>query len=185
MRFFSGATTYLWFKIALTLLVAAMIATGGRYRVAAIFAVLGFLLANGLTDVAKFAWPSMRPCQVLSTADLHGIGCSDNPGTASAHAANMAAVAFSFTYFLGRIGWIWIAVALSTGLSRIYVAAHYPSQVLFGWALGVLASFALIWTYRIYRTNAEAGEISEETPEGQGPFDCEGGDPGRMTSRSS
>lgn len=152
MRFFSEATNYLGFKIFLALLVAVMIAAGGRYRLAAIFGVLGFLLANTLTDLAKFEWPAPRPCQVLTLADLHGIGCSDNPGTASAHAANMAAVAFAFTYFLGRLGIVWIGVALITGLSRIYVAAHYPSQVLVGWCLGALAAFVLVWTYRTYRT---------------------------------
>jgi membrane-associated phospholipid phosphatase len=36
----------------------------------------------------------------------------------------------------------WVVMV---GWSRIYMAAHFPSQVLFGWVLGALLSVAIVW----------------------------------------
>lgn len=147
MRFFSEATNYLWVKIALAALIGLCLALGGNARKAGLFAVVSFLLANAMTDGIKDLLPAMRPCQELALT-VHDIGCSDNPGTASAHGANMAAAAFAFTYFLGlRWGAPWIAAALITGISRIYVGAHYPWQVAIGWACGVFAALVAIKTW--------------------------------------
>jgi undecaprenyl-diphosphatase len=43
-----------------------------------------------------------------------------------------------------RIGLIIVALVLLIGLGRVYMGAHYPSDVLAGWALGgVWASLCL------------------------------------------
>jgi membrane-associated phospholipid phosphatase len=158
MAFFTEATNYLVVKVLLAAFVLGMILLGGKWRAAAIFALLGFLLANAITDVLKHLWPVLRPCQEISYV-WRGIGCSNNPGTASAHSANMAATAFAFTYFTRAWGIPWIAVAILTGISRVYVGAHYPSQVLLGWLAGVVAAFILIKTWEAYRKlgSREAG----------------------------
>ena len=38
---------------------------------------------------------------------------------------------------------LWVAVAVLVGLDRIFLGAHYPSDVLAGWLLGALAAFGL------------------------------------------
>jgi undecaprenyl-diphosphatase len=67
----------------------------------------------------------------------------DSSGTSSAHSANMAAIATVMALETGRWGIPWIAVALLTGISRIYTGVHYPSQVLLGWTVGVLSGIIL------------------------------------------
>jgi diacylglycerol kinase family enzyme len=37
---------------------------------------------------------------------------------------------------------VWVAVAVVVGLDRIFLGAHYPSDVLGGWLLGALVAFA-------------------------------------------
>ena len=37
---------------------------------------------------------------------------------------------------------LWVVMV---GLSRIYMAAHFPSQVLFGWVLGAVLSAVILW----------------------------------------
>ncbi|AIE87037.1 phosphatase PAP2 family protein [Fimbriimonas ginsengisoli] len=140
MRFFSEATSLLWVKLVLGALVIALIAKPGRTRRAGAQALLGFLIANGFTDLFKHGLPMHRPFQEIAGTDmvLRG-GWSASAGTASAHSANMAVVAFVFVYHLGWWGFPWVLVALITGLSRVYNGVHYPYQVLLGWTCGVVA----------------------------------------------
>ena len=138
IRFFSEAMNFGWVKALLGLLVVWLIWQGGPGRVAAFSALLGFLIANGVTDLFKTLLPEHRPFQELAAVHLRA-GWSPSFGTASAHSANMAAVAFAFTAHLRRWGAFWIPVALLTGISRVYVGVHYPHQVLLGWACGIAA----------------------------------------------
>ncbi|MEZ0327610.1 MAG: phosphatase PAP2 family protein [Fimbriimonas sp.] len=152
MRFFSEATNFLWVKIALLLMLVGMIALGKKSRRAAVQALIAFPLANELTDVFKAQIPRHRPFQEIADM-IHRSGWADSMGTASAHSANMAAVAYVFTYHLGwRWGAPWIVTALLTGLSRIYNGDHYPYQVLLGWSCGAGVAFVVTWTWDFIRT---------------------------------
>jgi len=149
MRFFSEATNYLWFKLLLVAMLAGMIWRSVRSRTAAIQALIAFPLANLLTDQFKHFLPELRPFKEHVDVIQHGFGWSDSFGTASAHSANMAAVAFVFIYQLGWWGMPWAFVALFTGLSRIYGGVHYPHQVLLGWTCGLtIAAFVCLgWDF--------------------------------------
>jgi len=170
MHFFSEATNWLWVKIALGLLVVGLIVAKGRGRHAAIQALLAFPLANGITDLFKKGLPMPRPFQEIDAADMFlRAGTSDSAGTASAHSANMAAVAFVFTYHLGWWGSPWVLVAVMTGLSRVYNGVHYPYQVLLGWTVGVTAGLVITTVAeRILRRRGSV-EQSEPTNEAQQP----------------
>jgi undecaprenyl-diphosphatase len=170
--FLSEATKQNWVRIVLGAFVLAMLLAGSKTRRATIMALIAWGLANAMTDVLKFGISTLRPCVEL--ADVHlRVGRLTSFGTASAHAANMAAVAFAFTATLGRWGWPWIAIALLVGLSRIYVGVHYPSQVLLGWACGAFAGFLVVqmqrmWT-RIRNSAATAAEERKEDESLSGP----------------
>lgn len=40
---------------------------------------------------------------------------------------------------------LFIAIALGIGLSRVYLGAHYPSDVLAGWALGIVGLSVVVY----------------------------------------
>jgi membrane-associated phospholipid phosphatase len=166
LRFFSEATNYLWFKILLVGLIVGMLWRGVRSRSAAIQVLIAFPIANGITDLLKRAAPDLRPCIDLSEWVFHGIGCGSPAGTASAHSANMAAVAFVFCYRMGWWGAPWAAIALITGLSRIYVGAHYPHQVVLGWICGIAGASAVCfaWDYiaKKRRSVSDNDELAKE-----------------------
>ena len=165
MEFFSSATHLLWVRIVLALVVVAMLARGPKPRTAILCALVAVALANGLTDVLKALLPVHRPFQELPLAMLgHYPPQPDkytSMGTASAHSANMAAVAFATSYYLRWWGAPWVAVALVTGLSRIYLGVHYPSQVLLGWLCGVAAAFLVIKTWERVRRRPESVETED------------------------
>lgn len=141
MSFFSQGINLWPVRILLLVSVILLIRKGGPARLAAIQALIAFPIANFSTDLLKAFAAAPRPCNELADVLAHGIGCSSSMGTASAHSANMAAVAFVFVYHLKEKGLPWVVVALITGLSRVYHGAHYPSQVVLGWTCGVLVAF--------------------------------------------
>lgn len=143
MRFLSEATNYWPVRLILLAMVVWLITQRGARRAAGIQALIAFPIANGITDLFKHNLPQPRPCNALADVWAHGIGCSDSMGTASAHSANMAAVATVFVFHLRGWGSPWVVIALLTGLSRIYHGAHMPSQVLLGWTCGILAALAV------------------------------------------
>lgn len=166
MRFFSEGINQLWVRLILLALIAWLIKVGGSARLAAIQSLIAFPLANLTTDLFKAFAPAPRPCSELLNVLPHGIGCSGSMGTASAHSANMAAIAFVFVYHLRLKGTPWILVALLTGYSRVYHGAHYPSQVLLGWFCGLMIAF-LVTTIgqRILLSRSNVNNL--KSPDGQ------------------
>ena len=85
-----------------------------------------------------------RPCMVLS--DIHQIeACGKVFGFPSNHAVNTATAAAFLQVLYPRSGWIsWPFVGL-IGLARVFIGAHYVTDVLGGWILGGLCGAAMAW----------------------------------------
>jgi len=141
------ASTGLKSEAVLLVLLVLVVALAWRpiTRAGALTAALGWPLANLVTDVCKATWPSPRPGNVLPDAIVR-IGMSPSMGTASAHSANMMFIATVFLFYYRAWGIPWLAFALLVGYSRVFLAAHYPSQVLLGWAVGVFTGWMVCQT---------------------------------------
>lgn len=179
IKFFSVALSLKWVKIGFGLMLVGMLVRGAKTRKAVLLALISIGMANTMTNVFKEALPMNRPFQDAAFVKVEDrvasrdrdlvllrVGHSDSKGTASAHSANMAALAFAMVYFLGWWGTPWIAVALLTGISRIYTGAHYPYQVLLGWACGLFAAVVVIKTWEAFvrmRNGVQSEE--DEAPE--------------------
>lgn len=161
--FLSEATKMMPVVIALTLLLLALVVNKST-RLMALATMVSWPLANGITDVFKAVGRMPRPCVDLPDAIVR-VKMLTSFGTASAHSANMAAVATAMWMFGGwRWGLPWAVVAFFTGLSRIYVGVHYPSQVLLGWTCGVFAAFVVrhtVLAYQRLKANREVQASAE------------------------
>jgi len=97
------------------------------------------LLLLGLSDwfggQLKLLIGRSRPCQVLDQV-YQLVGCGGAMSMPSNHALNSStALAFLITLY-PSLGWVLAPVLLLIGLSRVYLGAHYVTDVLVGIVLG-------------------------------------------------
>ena len=105
--------------------------------------LVGFVAVQIVGNVVDRA----RPYTVMPNARLH-VDRTGDFSFPSDHSTAAAAIAFGLVLASRAIGRRWlgytaVACALVLGFSRIYVGAHYPSDVLAGIALGALVALAL------------------------------------------
>ena len=105
------------------------------------------MLADWAGHMLKDAIERMRPCRALEDVRLL-VGC----GKAYSMPSNHAIVAFAFILpfyrmFKSRVRYLFLAVALLVGFSRVYVGVHYPSDVVAGAALGILIALFVLKGY--------------------------------------
>ncbi|MBS1707480.1 MAG: phosphatase PAP2 family protein [Armatimonadetes bacterium] len=134
-----------------------------RLRRAAIVGVVAWLASDTLCSFLKSGFKVLRPSVELVPDVIVRVEGGLGYGTASAHAASTMAIATAFMLVDRRLGFVWLFVSLMTGLARINVGVHYPSQVLLGWCLGALVAFGL---YRLsLRLWPEKPKVSESPQE--------------------
>lgn len=123
----------------------------------AVSGIAAWLLAKGL----KRAVGRERPASHIDGTALR-IGAADTGlGFPSGHAAVAATVAAS----LGRAAtpttrMVLVGLAAVVGVSRIHVGAHYPLDVIGGWALGAVAADASAWVLSSLRRSRHGLEDS-------------------------
>jgi membrane-associated phospholipid phosphatase len=106
--------------------------------------------AVGLADFfggqLKWVFERVRPCRALAEAvKIEPNGCGALFSFPSNHASNTAAIASFLQVLYPKSGWVsWPIVAL-IGFARVYVGAHYVTDVLGGWVLGGVLGGGAAW----------------------------------------
>lgn len=106
--------------------------------------------AVGLTDFfggqLKWVFERVRPCRALTEAvKIEPSGCGGLFSFPSNHAANTAALAAFLQVLYPKSGWITWPIIAFVGFSRVFIGAHYVTDVLGGWVLGALIGGGAAW----------------------------------------
>lgn len=132
---------------ALLFLVLAGAAVGLSDMIAGIFKHTGLL---------KNLWPSfpvrLRPMHTPELEGLiHVVKQGGQYGTVSAHAATMVAMAVMAIAAIGRrwFGWLMLTVVVLVCYSRIYLAYHFPMDIVLGTVVGLIAGAVALMCYRM------------------------------------
>ncbi|MEL6140758.1 MAG: phosphatase PAP2 family protein, partial [Bacteroidota bacterium] len=116
---------------------------------------LGILIADQLTSSVIKPWVGRpRPCHapafVGQIREL--VGCGGHDSFPSSHASNHFALAMilSLTWLKKSRAWQWILFlwAISISLAQVYVAKHYPVDILVGALIGLLVASGLVFLYK-------------------------------------
>ena len=108
---------------------------------AALWAPAGILLALAVNQPIVAAVNESRPYASLPDILVLATPTTD-PGFPSDHAMVAGAVAAGLFLVDRRLGWVAAAAAALMAFSRVYIAAHYPLDVVVGLLLGAAVSLA-------------------------------------------
>src|SRR6184192_1394174 len=163
----------IWKLLFIAIAVAALFFGGFRGRAFIVCLLLALAVAEPVTGVLKTTFSRQRPKQVESVrmvqlqktrpafltlfkkpvirfsdqADRNRAG----PSFPSGHVVTNTVIAAYCTLFYRRRGWLYWFITAAVGYSRIYLGAHWPSDVIatlflgIGEALLLLGLFELIW----------------------------------------
>ncbi|HWN23806.1 MAG TPA: phosphatase PAP2 family protein [Candidatus Sulfotelmatobacter sp.] len=163
----------IWNPFLIAIVLGALFFGGFKARAFMVCLLLSLLIGELFTSALKSAIDRRRPKQVqdvrmvelqkarpkfmtlFKKPTIRFSGQSDRnrsgPSFPSGHVTNNAIIAVYLTLFYPRRGWLYWIVAAAVGYSRIYLGAHWPSDVIAtlflatGEALVLLGLFELIW----------------------------------------
>lgn len=133
----SGYANYGTLLFALLMLAAWWTArqAGDLHRMtAAVWTPLGVLAALAINQPIADAVAEVRPCNALH--DIVVLHCNTDFGLPSDHAVMAGAATAGLWLVSRRLGLLAALASILMGFARVYVGAHYPQDVLAGYALG-------------------------------------------------
>ncbi|MGW7530440.1 phosphatase PAP2 family protein [Streptomyces sp. NPDC054783] len=115
---------------------------GAVAAVSALVVPVVVVAAYGVDALLKLAVREDRPCQSLHVRTLEACPGPGDWSFPSNHAAIAAAAAVALLFVSRRLGAVAVVAALAMGVSRVWVGAHYPHDVLAGLVVGALVALA-------------------------------------------
>jgi undecaprenyl-diphosphatase len=119
-----------------------------------VYIVFLIVLCDQGSVIIKNTVARLRPCHEPSIASFANLadGCGGKFGFVSSHAANAMGLSLFIILVFSKLKnsyrWLMLVYVVLIGYSRIYLGAHYPSDILGGYLLGALIAIIVYYTLR-------------------------------------
>jgi undecaprenyl-diphosphatase len=147
---------FVWIPLYVFLLVLFIKSKHIKTWLVLICAALLILLCDQSANLFKEYFKQLRPCHEASLINLlHLVNgyCGGTFGYVSSHAANSTGLAvFVLMLHNNKLPWlryIMVFYVLIICYSRIYLAAHYPSDIMRGIFIGIVFGFLTARSYKV------------------------------------
>jgi membrane-associated phospholipid phosphatase len=104
---------------------------------------LSGIAAYVLAYIVKFIVHAPRPFDAFK--DVHSLITETGYAFPSGHATFFAALAVSIFFMHKRAGYVFMVFALVIGIARIMAGVHFPIDILGGFVLGAIVSYAVAY----------------------------------------
>ncbi|MFJ6846677.1 phosphatase PAP2 family protein [Streptomyces griseoluteus] len=121
---------------------------GAAASVTALAVPFVVVAAYGVNAAVKLLVREDRPCRSLRVATLEACPAPGDWSFPSNHAAIAAAAAVALLFVSRRLGAVAVVAACAMAVSRVWVGAHYPHDVLAGVVVGAVSALLVMAALR-------------------------------------
>ncbi|WP_242250621.1 undecaprenyl-diphosphatase [Bacillus cereus group sp. BfR-BA-01379] len=115
-----------------------------KSRMMVMQAMVAFVIAEVIGKIAGEFHLNYQPFAVLPDVNKLVDHTVDN-SFPSDHTILFFSICFSFWLVRKKTGWLWLILAFSVAISRIWVGVHYPFDVAIGALIGCVSAFFSYW----------------------------------------
>ena len=122
-----------------------------RYQLATLIGAVAIGLANFIVDIIDSAYDRQRPFDELGDSMTLLFYRSTDPSFPANPMAVVFAVAMALMLADRRLGWWLMALATIYSVLRVYVGTFYPTDVIGGAAIGIVAALVSWFVFELVK----------------------------------
>ena len=117
-----------------------------KYQKMVVLALGAGVLSRGITEAIRFLWDRPRP-YIENHVHLliNKVNAASFP---SAHAAFFFGISLILYLYNKKAGLVFFGASILIAIARVFVAVHYPSDILAGISVGIISAIVIIKIFK-------------------------------------